>query len=124
AVIAPRLEELFTMTVPPLMVLAPEYVFTAASVSAPAPLFVNPPVPLTTPFSTTLLDPLTVSPKPPLVKVPDKVSVPASDAMVDADPSVRFPLQELLPLMFRRAPSLEMPPPLSVKPSAPTAMPP
>ena len=53
---------------------------------------------------------------------PVNVSVPASDAMVEAEPSVIAPLQELFPLIFRTAPVLVIPLALSVKPSAPTAM--
>ena len=91
-------------------------------VRVPVPLTVRPPVPLTTPLNPMLPAPVSVRRKPPLVNAPLKVSVPASDPIVAAEPSVIALLMLLVPLMLRSAPSLETPLPLSVNASAPTAM--
>src|ERR1700747_533532 len=84
----PPLASELTDNVPALIVVAPVYVFLAPRVRVPAPFFINAPVPLMAPFSVTLPAPETVRAKPPFVKVPDNVRVPASDAMVEAEPRV------------------------------------
>ena len=69
--------------------------------------------------------PPTVRPKPDPVIVPVLiVSKPASELIREFVPSVTVPAQTLVPLIFRRAPSLLTPDPFSVSPSPVTVMPP
>src|SRR4029453_11690821 len=75
------------------------------------------------PLKMMLPTPVVVSRNPPLLMVPLNVKAPASDAMVEADPSVTGPLQEFVPLMLPNAPSFEMPLPFNVNVSAPTKIP-
>ena len=63
--------------------------------------------------------PPTVKANPVPVIPPVSVSVPLSELIRVAAPRVIAPLMELVPEMFRRAPALEMPVPLSVRASAP-----
>ncbi len=92
----------------------------------PAPSLVSvPPVPVLRPLAeiVTLPVPPTVSACPVPVLVPLSVSVPESELMRVAPPSVMAPLKVLLPLMLRSAPSSAIPVPLSVRASV-TVMPP
>ena len=117
---------LFNASTPAFTVVVPEKVLADAplNVKVPEPFIVRPPVPLTTPLKVIFPAPVSVRRKPPLVKAPLRVNVPASDAIVVAEPSVTEPLMLLLPLMLRMAPSFETPLPFRVSASAPTAMPP
>lgn len=96
----------------------------AESVNVPAPSLVKVPdvVPIT-PLIVVLPAPPTVNALAPEV-APDNVNVPASEFIRVALPRVIAPLQLFVPLMFLKAPSVEIPVPFSVNASAPTEIPP
>jgi hypothetical protein len=89
------------LRVPALIVVAPVYVFAAASKIDPAPIFVNV---LAPPVSPIMFDKVRLD--------PDSAPILAFAASVIA------PVRELLPLELRIAPSAEAPVPLTVKGSA------
>ena len=76
------------------------------------------------------IDPLPAPPSvsanvAPVMPVPAvSASVPASELIRLAEPRATVPCQVLAPLIFRMAPSVEMPVPFKVKASAPMVMPP
>src|SRR5439155_8982033 len=91
----------------------------------PAPFFVSPPAPLTTPLRTTLPAPAMVRSDPPLLMLPVTVSVPAVEPMVLALARATAPPQVLLPLTLRRLPvPAAGPAPLIVSASPATLTPP
>jgi hypothetical protein len=89
------------LRVPALIVVAPVYVFAAASKIDPAPIFVNvlaPPVSLTAPES---------------VRIVEEFA-----PILESAANVTVPITVLLPLLLFRAPVLLTPVPLSVMASA------
>jgi hypothetical protein len=65
----------FKVSVPPLTVVVPVYVFAPANVNSPDPAFVQFPPPLTTPFHVTTLSVVTVAPAV-IAPVPLKLNAP------------------------------------------------
>ena len=96
------------------------------SVQAPVPSFVTELVEAIGPEMEPLPAPPRVRAKvEPVIPVPAvSESVPASELIRLAEPRVTVPCQVLLPLMLRRAPSVEKPVPFKVRASAPTVIPP
>ena len=82
------------------------------------------PVPLIAPEIVTPELPSTVNRFPPCVTVPERVNVPESEAILDAEPRVTLPCQVLFPEVLRSAPLLLTPVPFSVRASAPIVIPP
>jgi hypothetical protein len=106
-----------TVSVPAFTVVFPLYVFAPPSVSSPAPAFVNPNAPLTTPSRFTELAAFTVefavsTPSPPNVSAP----------FFTTSPNVTVPPNEI-PFAKVRAvtPSLDTVPPLNVSNPLPNA---
>ena len=125
--VLPRAAMLAIEVVPPLKLNAPVIAFEVLeSVSVPLPSFVKPPVPrLTVPLKVVLPEPPTLRLRFVPVTLPDTVSRPASELIRLLVPRAMFaPVQMLLPLMFRKAPSLASPEPLSVRASPVTVIPP
>ena len=102
---------LFRLSVPALTVVRPEYVFALApdSVSVPTPLFVSPPVPLSTPDAAMLPTALKIASAPPLSIAPERLSVPAAEPIVPAAPSVITPANVLVPAILSSAPARLLP---------------
>ena len=110
----------------PLLMVAPAKVFATERSSVPEPDMIREPVPR---FKASVL--MVTSPAPLMVRFwlvlltpPVSVKVPAAEVMLEAVASVIAPPKELSPEILRRAPARSMPVPLSVKASAPMAMPP
>ena len=111
-------------SVPAAIATAPVEVSEPESVRTPAPSLVSVPAPVPrTPVSVRLPAPPSVSACAPEI-LPDSVSVPASELMRVAEPSVMAPAMLLTPDRLRSAPPAAMPVPFRVRASAPTAIPP
>ena len=95
---------------PPLKVLVLD------KVKVPEPSLVNElaPVP-TTPEIVVFPEPPTVRPNPPLMPPVESVKRPASELIRALLPNVIVPEKVLLPLIFLKAPSFEIPVPFKVK---------
>src|SRR2546422_540763 len=95
-------------------------------VSVPAPSLVRVPlVPVLIPvvLMVVLPAPPTVKPSPVPVIPPERVNVPASELIRDADPKVMAPDQVLLLARLRSAPPLEIPVPFNVLMGSPMERP-
>ncbi len=108
--------------VPALTVVSPVKVPAALIVSVPAPSLVRVPAPVVMPVVLIVVLPLPPIVRPVSVPVipPVRVKVSLSELILVVPAKVIAPAQELLPLIFLKAPSLDIPVPLSERVSAPT----
>ena len=95
---------------PPLKLFVPD------KVKIPEPSMVNELAPVAIASEIVVLPmPPTVRPYPPLIPPVESVKSPASELIRVLLPNVIVPLKVLLPLIFLKAPSVEMPVPFNVK---------